>query len=147
MEMFWPANLPQTPLVDDYRHATANNTITFKTEYGPPRMRRRTSANVSRRVWTFYLNRAMRADGGEVVDQFKMFQDFLEITEGFSFWFPDPTNPAQYIKVRFQPASEETGVEFVPDSRDFWRVTVQVTDPLHPCQAPYTDIQFQRNKY
>ena len=126
MEIFWPKDLPQCPAVANNKHATANNTIRFKTEYGPAIVRRRTSANMSRRTWQFTLNREYVNKDGDTIDQFRLFIDFMEVVEGFSFWFPDPTNPEQYIKVRFSAASEETGQELIPNSGDFWTVTVNV---------------------
>ena len=126
MDIFWPPDLPQAPQVSNYKHATANNTVSFKAEYGPPMVRRRTSANLSRRTWTFLLNRKWKRCDGEMIDQFQLFIDFMEVAEGFSFWFPDPTNPKQDIKVRFVAASGETGQEVTPASREFWSVTVNV---------------------
>ena len=126
MEIYWPSDLPQVPLLGNYKHATASNTIAFKTEYGPPKVRRRTTANVSRRVWGFFLDRHAKNDAGMLVDQFQLFLDFMEAAEGMSFWFPDPTDPEHYIKVRFAAVSEETGQELVPATGDYWTATVNV---------------------
>ncbi|MCL1940034.1 MAG: hypothetical protein FWG04_05175 [Desulfovibrionaceae bacterium] len=126
MEIFWPVDLPQCPALANNTYASANNTVIFKTEYGPAKVRRRTSANMGRRTWQFTLSREFKNAAGETVDQFRLFLDFMEITEGFSFWFPDPMNQAQYIKVRFVSASEDTGQELTPYYGDLWAVTTQV---------------------
>lgn len=125
-EYFWPAGLPQAPQVSNYKHGTANNALTFKMEYGPAKTRRRASSNVSRRTWTFFLCREKRMADGSLVDQFTLFLDFMNIIEGLSFWFPDPTDPSRYIKVKFIAASEEVGQELIPHSKTYWDVSVQV---------------------
>ncbi len=124
-EYFWPADLPQVPQVSGYKHGTANNTTTYKMEYGPAKTRRRASSNVSRRTWTFFLCRKKKTDDGRVVDQFALFLDFMNIVEGLSFWFPDPTDPSRCLKVKFIAASEEVGQELVPYSAMYWDVSVQ----------------------
>ena len=123
-EVYWPPDLPQSPMVGGGKYGTANNTVRFKTEYGPPKVRRRTSANLSRRTLSFYLERNLVRDDDVNIDQVQIFLDFMEMIEGFSFWFPDPMNTKQYIKVRFVSASEESGQELTPYSGDQWTVTV-----------------------
>ena len=49
-----------------------------------------------------------------MVGQFALFLDFMNVVEGLSFWFPDPTAPSRYIKVKFVAVSEDAGQELVP---------------------------------
>lgn len=124
--IFWPEDLPQKMLRDDYTHATGNNVIRADMEYGPAKTRRRSSAAMSARVWTFVLNREHTTPDGLSVDQKTLLEDFLNVVEGLSFWFPDPENAARYILVRVRPKSETAGVELAPDLSSLWRATLNV---------------------
>lgn len=114
--LFWPPDLPRRPLQNNYRETPPNLVLRTSMEYGPPKMRRRCSSNMT----TFSVSYLLRAA------QKRILEEFLELAAGASFWFPQPTRPESELLVRYLPESEEAACAFTPNGPNRWSVTLKL---------------------
>lgn len=127
MEYYWPENLPSLPLKDDYQRGLATNTMRTKMEYGPDKIRRRTSANLEQLVVSYDLNTEhMVAESGSIVNQKDLFVDFLRVVDGLPFWLPDPVDQSRYIKARIKAESEDKSVTLTPLFSKLWNIKLNL---------------------
>lgn len=125
-DYYWPAELPFLPLKDEYQEGMAMNTLRTQMEFGPAKVRRRTSANMSQLTASYDLFTEYETASGRVVDQKALFEAFMLTAEGLPFWLPDPTDPSRYLKVRIKAQSEEQSVTLTPVFSGLWNVTLNM---------------------
>lgn len=114
--LFWPPGLPRAPLQSSYREQPPNLVLRTAMEYGPPKMRRRCSSNMTRFSVSYDLRPAQKT----------LLEAFLELSAGVSFWFPKPAAPDVEILVRYLPESEEGACSFAPNGPCRWSVTLNL---------------------
>ena len=65
----WPASLPQRPLADGFRETPPTLVARSQTDLGPPRVRRRATAGVTRVALAFRFSNAQLATFRAFLDQ------------------------------------------------------------------------------
>ena len=96
-ELQWPPSLPQAPLRDGYSDGLPDNTVRTEFDTGISRVRKRSSAKMETRSVLYVLSEEER-------DTLK---DFLRISEGRSFWWPDAAYSGIWRYVRVKPDNME----------------------------------------
>lgn len=60
-DIFWPEDLPQSPLIDGFQETLPDNLLRTKMEQGPPKLRRRGTDAPAKITATFLLDAAQCA--------------------------------------------------------------------------------------
>lgn len=100
----WPATLP-APALNTFRETPPKNTIRTEMDAGPPKVRRRTTANVRPVSFTLKLSKAQLA----VLDSFFV-DDTFSGAEPFQFEHPRTLEMVQATFAQEPSYSEQDGV-------------------------------------
>lgn len=123
----WPARLPQSPRRSSYSRGLANNATRMAMEFGPAKVRRRSSSNSRLLTVTYMLNEQSMWDQGDGVNQKTLFDDFYGIVDCvMSFWLPDPEDATRCLLARIMADSEEQGVSMTLLAPHLWSVTLKL---------------------
>src|SRR5689334_807629 len=107
----WPGTLPTKPQRNSFRYGAVSNVISFGTDVGPGKVRRRSTARIKKATGAFWMTEA----------QLATFQSFFEVDlkdGALAFDWPDPIT-AVTASWRFDPGS---AYEVSPVGPDTWQV-------------------------
>lgn len=110
----WPSSLPQTPLIDGYSESKGEGRRMSKTDTGPGKVFRRSTA----------VSRAVNASMYMTADQLTDFDDFYEneLDGGaLPFFFPNVRDPLIPLLVRFRT---DAVPEWSSPDGTLWKVSI-----------------------
>ncbi|MEG6505855.1 hypothetical protein [Nitratidesulfovibrio sp. 1201_IL3209] len=113
-ELYWPEALPQAPSQSGFDDPLPSLTISTDMEYGPRRIRRRTSAARQPMSYPLILTTEQKAT----------LKEFMDIAAGQPFWLPDPLDQSRYLLVIFIPESAQRAASVVPRGPFRWQTTL-----------------------
>lgn len=111
-ETYWPETLPDLVEKQGFDYPFPNRVLRSTVDKGPARQRRYTSA----------AKRRMTCPIVFTTEELETLEEFLDVADGQSFWFPDPLDETRYLLVDIVPQSTESSVPLVPNGQD-WLAT------------------------
>lgn len=113
----WPISLPQRPDTGSYTESPTYDIEKSQFETGPQRQRKRSSYGLETRQVKYLLNNSQR----------QTLRDFLDVSAGRSFWWPDPTAslPTEDVVYRYVRTDNKAQIQSEGSSR--FSVTLNLT--------------------